>query len=165
MKKIILINKKEGETPLEALENFRKENKEYRDSNKVRMTYAGRLDPMASGLLLILAGDKTKEKEKYLALDKEYEFEVLFGAATDTYDILGLIKHSDILKNVGMLGSLKDLEKVIKKEIKFFTGKFIQKYPVYSSRTVGGRPLFTYARSGELVEIPDREVTVKSLKF
>ena len=61
IKKIILLNKKEGETPLEALENFRFKNKEYKD---VKMTYAGRLDPMASGILLILAGDEIKNKEK-----------------------------------------------------------------------------------------------------
>ena len=81
MKKVIVLNKKEGETPLESLENFRAKNKKYQD---VKMTYAGRLDPMASGVLLVLAGDETKNKEKYLNLDKEYEFEILFGFATDT---------------------------------------------------------------------------------
>ena len=59
MKKIIVINKKEGETPLEALEDFRRKNKEYKD---VKMTYAGRLDPLVSGLLLVLAGDEVREK-------------------------------------------------------------------------------------------------------
>ncbi len=165
MKKIILLNKKEGETPLEALDNFRKENKEYKDSNKIRMTYAGRLDPMASGLLLILAGDKTKEKEKYLALDKEYEFEILFGFATDTYDILGKVVRSCLTTLENTEVEPLYFKKKITENLKFFTGKLIQKYPVYSSRTVGGRPLFEYARSGELVEIPDREVIVKSLKF
>ena len=53
------------------------------------MTYAGRLDPMASGLLIVLAGEETKNKEKYLNLDKEYLFEVLFGFKTVTYDFLG----------------------------------------------------------------------------
>ena len=110
MKKIILLNKKEGETPLERLELFRVKNKIYKN---VKMTYAGRLDPMASGLLLILAGDETKNKEKYLILEKEYEFEVLFGFSTDTYDILGKITNSrDILLNKN------NLEKEIKKHIK-----------------------------------------------
>ncbi len=71
LNKILVLNKKEGETPLEALEIFRKKNKEYMG---VKMTYAGRLDPMASGLLLILAGEEAKNKEKYLILGKEYEF-------------------------------------------------------------------------------------------
>ena len=157
VKKVIVLNKKEGETPLEALELFRSKNKEYKE---LPMTYAGRLDPMARGLLLVLAGDETKNKEKYLGLDKEYEFEVLFGFATDTYDILGKILSKD---NTNIIA--KDLEKKIKDNLLKFKGKFVQKYPIYSSKTVKGKPLFAYGRSGEEVEIPEREVEVKNLKF
>lgn len=85
MKDILLLNKKEGETLLEALENFRAKNKKYKD---VKMTYAGRLDPLVPGLLLVLTEGATKQKEKYLGLSKEYKFSVLFGFATDTHDIL-----------------------------------------------------------------------------
>ncbi len=157
MKKNIILNKKEGETPLVALEVFRSKNKLYKNT---KMTYAGRLDPMASGLLIVLAGEETKNKEKYLAFDKEYEFEILFGFATDTYDILG-----KILKFSSFNQDKKELEKLVKKNIKNFTGKFVQKYPIYSSKTVKGKQLFTYARSGEEVEIPTREVNVKLLKL
>ena len=161
LKKILLINKKEGETPLEALDIFRSKHKKYK---QVKMTYAGRLDPMASGLLLVLAGEETKNKEKYLALDKEYEFEVLFGFATDTYDILGKISSSARQGLAEELTQAK-LEKEIKQNLKYFTGKFIQKYPIYSSKTVRGKQLFKYARGEEEVEIPEREVFVKELKF
>ena len=160
MKKILLLNKKEGETPLEALENFRAKNKKYKDAKEIRMTYAGRLDPLVSGLLVILVGNAVHEKEKYLGLSKEYKFSVLFGFATDTYDILGKV-HSNILTNIGM----KELEKKIKQNLKFFTGKFMQSYPMYSSKTVSGKPLFAYARAGRVVKIPKREVSVQSLKF
>lgn len=157
MKKIIILNKKEGETPLEALEAFRAKHKKYKD---VKMTYAGRLDPLVSGLLLVLIRDATKEKEKYLRLSKEYKFSVLFGFATDTYDILG-----KVISVKEYLGESKELEKNIKKKLHFFTGKFQQQYPMYSSKTVAGKPLFTYARRGETVISPIREVNVKSLKF
>src|SRR3989338_11451210 len=162
MKKIILIHKKEGETPLEALENFRRKNKKYKD---VKMTYAGRLDPLVSGLLLVLVGDAVHEKEKYTGLSKEYKFRVLFGFATDTYDILGKINYSDILENTRIVLSKQELEKKIKQNLKFFTGKFMQKYPMYSSKTVLGKPLFSYARAGKAVESPQHEVSVESLKF
>ncbi len=156
-KKIFLLNKKEGETPLETLDNFRRKNKKYKD---VKMTYAGRLDPLVSGPLLVLAGDTTKEKEKYLKLPKEYQFSVLFGFATDTYDILGKVVASarqDLAE--------AELEKEIKQNLKFFTGKFMQSYPMYSSKTVDGKPLFTYARAGKKVKSPEHEVSVQSLKF
>ena len=152
MKKIILVNKKEGHTPLEALLHFKKKNLEYKN---MPMTYAGRLDPMASGLLLILAGEEVKNKEKYLKLDKEYEFEILFGFATDTYDILGKVQHSYILKNVRML----ELEQKIKQNSKYFTGKFLQKYPKYSSKTI------KKVRAGIDFEPEEREVFIKSFKF
>ncbi len=160
-KKIILINKKEGETPLEALESFRAKNKKYK---YIKMTYAGRLDPLVSGLLLVLAGETTKQKEKYLGLSKEYQFTVLFGFATDTYDILGKVTkvaRGDFKQDL----TTKELEKRIKLNLKFFTGKFKQKYPMYSSKTVAGKPLFTYARAGKQVESPEHEVNVKSLQF
>lgn len=155
IKKIIIVNKKEGETPLEALELFRAKHKEYKD---LPITYAGRLDPMASGVLILLAGEETKHKEKYLALDKEYEFEVLLGFATDTYDILGEVTQISH-------GLFEGLEKNIKSNLKYFTGKFTQKYPPYSSKTVKGKPMFEYSRENVAVEAPEREVNVKSLKL
>jgi len=156
LKKVIVLNKKEGETPLESIGVFCRKHPKY---SGVPMTYAGRLDPMASGLLVVLAGEECKNKNAYLALDKEYEFKVLFGFATDTYDTLGKVVHSSILQNDKML------IKQIKNNLKFFKGKFIQKYPIYSSKTVKGKPLFAYGREGVDIELPEREVFVKSLKF
>jgi tRNA pseudouridine55 synthase len=161
MKKVIVLNKKEGETPLEALENFRLKNEEYKN---VPMTYAGRLDPMASGVLVILAGEETKNKEKYLNLPKEYEFDVLFGFDTDTYDILGKVSLRQSLGERARFNK-KELEQKIKDKIKSFLGESIQKYPMYSSRTIKGKPLFTYARSGETVDIPERKIYIKNIKL
>lgn len=148
-KKIILLHKKEGETPLQALERFRRAHKSYTD---IKMTYAGRLDPMATGLLLILAGEEVKNKEKYLSLDKEYEFEVLFGFATDTHDILGKIVYSSVLEKT-------TIEQDIKNNLKYFKGKVIQEYPRYSSKTL------KQTRKGEDFEPPKHEVDIKSLKL
>jgi tRNA pseudouridine55 synthase len=160
LKQVILIKKKEGETPLEALGVFRRKHPIYKN---MPMTYAGRLDPMAFGLLLVLAGEECKSKDKYLKLDKEYEFEVLFGFATDTYDILGKVQHSDILQNTRI--SKQDLEKKIKQNLRYFKGKFRQTYPVYSSKAVAGKQLWQYAREGVDIEVPEREVNVRSLKL
>src|SRR3990167_11197474 len=115
MKKVIITNKKIGETPLERLEKVRKEEK---IDAKTPMTYAGRLDPMAQGLLIILVGEECKNKEKYTNLNKEYELEIIFGIETDTQDVLGLIKKVSTDKP-----KLIDFNKYI--------GKFIQKYPAF----------------------------------
>ncbi|MFA5751307.1 MAG: hypothetical protein WC898_03395 [Candidatus Paceibacterota bacterium] len=159
IKKTIVLNKKEGETPLEALNTFRLKNREYEN---VPMTYAGRLDPLASGLLLILTGKEVKKKEKYLTLSKEYEFEILFGFQTDTYDILGKVIKK--LRNDFVLKK-DDLRERIENGIQYFIGEYNQKYPKYSSKTVKGVPLFVYARSGKEVDIPSKKVLIKQIEF
>jgi tRNA pseudouridine55 synthase len=148
LQKLIILNKKEGETPLEALEKFRRKNKKYKD---IKMTYAGRLDPMASGVLLVLAGVEIKNKEKYLKLDKEYEFEILFGFATDTYDILGKVTHLRHGVNV--------YDEEIKNNLQYFKGKIKQKYPLYSSKNI------KRVLAGEEIEHSSREVEIKSLRL
>ncbi len=157
LEKFIQVYKNIGETPLEALERVRVQND---ISLGVPMTYAGRLDPMAEGLLLILVGDECKNKEKYLGLDKEYEVEVLLGFGTDTGDLLGVVK-----------GVRDEVESEIKKDrveeiLESLVGKFVQEYPKFSSKTVGGKPLFTYAKSGELPdEMPTKEVEIFNIEF
>jgi tRNA pseudouridine55 synthase len=157
-KNAIIIWKEVGETPLEALERFRVEKNI--DSN-VPMTYAGRLDPMAEGELLILSGDECKKKDQYLKLDKEYEVEIVFGIVTDTYDALGLAKISEESVDIPKLLS-RETEEIIRRKI----GSFNQDYPAFSSRTVNGVPMHELAKAGELPdEIPTKEVTIHSIQI
>lgn len=153
MEKVLTLYKKLGETPLECLNRFRLASPEYND---IPMTYAGRLDPMAEGLLIVLVGDEAKNRDFYTDLSKEYEFEVLFGFQTDTYDTLGL---------VGEYFENSVSEELVKKSLGEFVGNHTQKYPPYSSKTVLGTPLFTWAREGKLgeIEIPTREISIFSL--
>lgn len=88
MNRVLTLYKPVGATPLDVLYELQERNPGYKD---VRLAYAGRLDPMAEGLLLVLVGDECKRRDHYQKLDKIYEFEVLFGVSTDTYDILGKI--------------------------------------------------------------------------
>jgi len=150
---ILNLYKRAGETPLERLNRFRKAHKEYEN---IPMTYAGRLDPMAGGVLIVLAGETRFKREEFLLLPKEYEFECLWGISTDTYDSLGLI--------VDITGSFPE-ESEIKKITQGLIGKREQKYPLYSSKTVGGKSLFSIARDGEGedIEIPKKEIEIFSL--
>lgn len=84
-----ILYKKEGETPLECIDRAREEG---RIPKNEKATYAGRLDPMAEGLLIVLTGDAVHKKEEYIKLPKEYVVEVLFGVSTDTGDVLGKIE-------------------------------------------------------------------------
>lgn len=144
-----------GETPLEALERIRVERG---IPINVPMTYAGRLDPMAEGLLLILVGEECKNKDNYLGLDKEYEVEVLFGFETDTGDTLGKVK--DQKSEVKTEIQKSKVEEILKT----FIGKSVQEYPAYSSKTANGVQLHTLANKGELPDkMPTREVEIYSI--
>lgn len=86
--KINIVYKKRGQTPLDCINEVKKSNPELLH---LPLTYAGRLDPLAEGVLLILIGDECHKKDEYLSLPKEYEVTVLFGFATDTYDVMGKV--------------------------------------------------------------------------
>ena len=99
MKNVLNLYKQVGITPLQLIKKFVRSNPEYKDE---KLGYAGRLDPMAEGVMIILVGDENKKREKYLDLNKKYEVGILFGVSTDTHDVLGLIeRHAshDIIKD------------------------------------------------------------------
>lgn len=154
---IITLYKNRGETPLECINRFKKENPEY---EKDPMTYAGRLDPLAEGLLLVLVGEECKNNDKHLCSDKTYEVDILFGFSTDTYDLLGKVIDTT---NTDKL-SVYDADKLFE-ILKSFVGKFSQKYPPFSSKTINGKSLFNLFKSGELKdeEIPEKDVEIKSI--
>ena len=158
---VLRLDKRAGETPLECINRFKAENPEY---DGVKMTYAGRLDPLASGVLLVLVGEECKKKEKYLNLDKEYELTILFGFSTDSMDILGMIED----KKEGSLDFLgKYTERDFTDLLNKFEKKFKQKYPRYSSKTVRGRPLFEISKGERIAEkdLPEKDVEIMEIEF
>ncbi|MES3004559.1 MAG: hypothetical protein V4690_00430 [Patescibacteria group bacterium] len=152
-----LVYKKLGETPLEAIQRLKIDEPE---SAGLPITYAGRLDPMAEGLLILLSGEEVHNKEKYNELSKTYEVEVLWGFETDTLDVLGLVKSLDP-KLINL--KVADLENALAETVRVFE----QKYPAYSSKPVEGKSLFIWAREGKLgdIEIPSHQVEIFSSKF
>lgn len=162
-----VLYKKLGETPRECLERFKRENSEL---GHVPLTYAGRLDPIAEGVLVALSGEAIAHKDTYLGLPKVYEAQVLWGFETDTLDILGLVS-SNLNSPRATLGeeavgeiSVPSVEKVQEMLAQSVgtVGKFQQKYPAYSSQPVSGKSLFQWAREGKIheIEIPIHEVEI-----
>ncbi len=140
-----VIEKEIGETPLAALTKWKKEHSEY---ETLPASYAGRLDPMASGKLLMLFGDECRKQKRYTGLDKEYEIEVLLDVGSDTGDVLGVVSYAD----KETIPTESALAAALLKE----RGAHLVAYPVFSSKTVNGTPLFLHALTGTLgtIEIP-----------
>lgn len=151
MRRHITLWKSVGATPLETVEEWRRLQPDLMD---IPLTYAGRLDPMADGKLLVLIGDECKRQDVYSALDKEYEVEVLFGCASDTGDILGLAERAP--------AAAKPDERQIRRALRRQRGTKRLPYPAFSSKTVGGVPLFMHALQGTLdtLQIPTHNETI-----
>lgn len=148
-----LVYKNPGETPLAALLRLREL---AGIASSVPLTYAGRLDPLAEGLLIVLGAEARKEKERFLGLDKVYECTVLLGFATDTGDVLGLLKKQNP-DSVEHHVSVQQIATTVASCV----GEQSQTYPKFSSKTVEGAPLFALAKSGALPDVlPSRIITV-----
>lgn len=156
MQKYVVLEKAVGQTPLECVEIWRTAHTEY---TGVPLAYAGRLDPMASGKLLILIGDECKVQEQYHNLDKEYEFSVLFYVVSDTADVLGRLNFTNKVPIVSET-TLADITKKL-------VGKVTLPYPHFSSKTVQGKPLHVWTLEGRLneIEIPTKTSTIYKLKL
>lgn len=182
MEKYIILEKAVGETPLSCAEAYRAK---HPDLKGVSMAYAGRLDPMASGKLLVLLRDECKKQSSYHGFDKEYEFSVLLGIESDSLDVLGRLKTCDVSKDdnsplsTGALraarpsltpsekGESSSLENQIDSVAQSFVGNIELPYPIFSAKTVQGKPLHTWTMEGRLdeIEIPTKESVIYSLEL
>lgn len=150
---IFPIQKYRGETLAVLLERFRHE---HSLDTETKLTYAGRLDPMAEGVVLVLAGESRFEKDALLGLPKAYDVDILLGVSTDTLDPLGSIENVEP-KPIDQ----ETIERAIL-EMKSITSL---PYPMYSSVPVDGKPLFIHAREGTTVTIPQKKVTIYSAEL
>jgi len=146
---ILLINKPKGFTSQDVVSKVKK------ILNIKKAGHTGTLDPMATGLLPVLINDYTKLSKYLIEHDKSYIVTLKFGIKTDTADIEGNV----IEENPSKI----DYEK-IDEIVESFKGKSLQKPPMYSAIKINGKKLYEYARSGEKVDVPEREINIYDIK-
>lgn len=147
--KVFLIDKPKGVNSFKAVSVLRKV------LGIKKVGFAGTLDPLASGLLILATSSATKLLDLFHTLPKEYEAEITFGQTSDTYDLEGEI----VVNNKAKEFDEKYLDKVLKK----FVGQYKQQAPLYSAKKVRGQKLHKLARQGKSVTPPSKEITVYSL--
>lgn len=114
--------------------------------------HAGTLDPLASGLLVLLIGRPyTKQSDSFLLQDKGYQTRLHLGSATTTYDQEGEVTHES-----SYIPSLAEVEEVIAS----FQGSISQEPPMFSAKKVGGKKLYELARQGLHIERKPLQVEV-----
>ena len=148
MNEILIIDKPMGFTSRDIVNIVGKKFK----TKKVGHT--GTLDPIATGVLVVLIGKYTSLSEVITGYDKTYEAEVELGLLTDTLDATG-----NILKNENAIFTKEEIIKVLNSMV----GTYEQEVPIYSAVKVNGKKLYEYARNGEDVDLPKRMVEIKEI--
>ena len=120
-----------------------------------KIGHAGTLDPMATGLLIVCTGRKTKDVQDYEGLEKEYEAEFMLGARTSSFDA-----ETPVIER----SSTDDLTgEMVRSALGQLVGPQLQTPPMWSAAKVHGRRLYKYARKGVVVDRPAREIVVSSV--
>jgi tRNA pseudouridine55 synthase len=148
---ILIINKPSGITSHDVVDFIR------RKFNMKRVGHAGTLDPMATGVLVMLLGKATKLSNTFINDDKEYIAKISFGKSTDTQDSSGRAIEE---KNIDSL----DIE-VIKKAFENFKGDIEQIPPMVSAIKYKGKKLYQLARLGKTVVREPRKIRISDIEI
>lgn len=143
---ILLIDKPSGLTSHDVVDRVRRKLK------MKRIGHAGTLDPMATGLLIILVGKATKLSQYLMSLDKVYEGTVTLGVSTNTYDAEGEVMTTQPVPDL----SLSDIQATLSS----FVGDQYQTPPMFSAIKIDGQPLYKMARKGKEVEREPRFIRI-----
>lgn len=124
---------------------------------KIKVGHAGTLDPLASGLLILCTGKSTKLIESLQGQEKEYTGSFTLGATTPSYDMETEVDETFPVSHI--------TSEEIQNATKAFLGDIQQRPPVFSALKKDGKRLYEYARNGEEIEIPTRQVNISKFEI
>lgn len=153
---LIPIDKPYGITSFKALAHIRYLCSQANGS-KVKMGHAGTLDPLATGVLVLVTGRMTKQIESLQAHTKEYTATLQFGATTDSYDMEHEVNATYPTAQIS--------EERLRNVLAQFTGDIDQVPPTYSAVKVNGERAFNYRRNGESVELKPKHIHIDEIEL
>jgi tRNA pseudouridine55 synthase len=148
---VLLIDKPTGMTSHDVVDRVR------RILRMKRIGHAGTLDPMATGLLIMLVGKATKLSQYLMSLDKEYEGTIKLGETTDTQDADGDVVATRLLPAL--------TEAQLREAMQTFVGDRYQTPPMFSAKKLAGVPLYKLARKGQEVDREPRFIRVSQFEL
>ncbi len=149
---VLLIDKPLEWTSFQVVNKLRWHIRKRFDIKKIKVGHAGTLDPLATGLLIICTGKKTKIIDTYQGQIKEYTGTITLGGTTPSYDLETEVNETFATDHI--------TNELIHETTKQFTGIIQQKPPIFSAIKKEGKRLYELARKGETTEIKSREVTI-----
>ncbi len=148
----LLVDKPLGWSSFDVVNKIRTGIKHNLGISKIKVGHAGTLDPMATGLLIVCTGKKTKSITDYQNQSKVYTGTITLGATTPSYDAE---YEPDAFFPIDHITAA-----LIEEAVKQFLGPIEQYPPMYSAIKVDGQPLYKKARQGITVEVQPRPVTI-----
>jgi len=147
---VLLVDKPAGWTSFDVVAKLR------RAYGGLKMGHAGTLDPLATGLLILCTGQKRKEIDRFMGLEKEYVAGMKLGIRTPSYDM-----ETDVSERADVSAlTVAQVRTMMEASV----GPTRQVPPMWSAVKIGGQRLYTLARKGIEVERPPREVQIYSLR-
>ncbi|MEZ7892003.1 MAG: tRNA pseudouridine(55) synthase TruB [Candidatus Wallbacteria bacterium] len=165
---ILLIDKKQGISSFDIIRHIKRAFREHYGGDKAlnplkKIGHSGTLDPIATGLVIILLNKATKKAQEFLGYDKTYIAELLIGEATDSYDTTGNIINKTELDEF-YFDQNRNLENLTK-AIESFKGEIMQEPPMYSALKKNGVPLYEMARQGISIEREKRKCNIYNIEI
>ena len=154
---VLLVDKPLEWTSYQAVAKIKYALQKITGKKKLKVGHAGTLDPLATGLLIICLGKKTKEISDFMGLPKEYVAHVKLGATTPSYDLESAIDAEFPTDHI----NLETIEKVLKS----FVGEISQVPPIFSAIKRDGIRAYEKARAGEEVVMAPRQVFIHELEI
>lgn len=154
---VLLFDKPYHWTSFDAVNKVKYAIKKRYKGDKIKVGHAGTLDPLATGLLIICTGKKTKEIDLIQAKTKEYTGTFTIGSTTPSYD---LEKEPENFKDYSFV-----TPELINEVVSTFIGEIDQTPPIFSAVKIDGKRAFSYARAGEEVEIKSKKVTIHEFEI
>ncbi|MGD9789222.1 MAG: tRNA pseudouridine(55) synthase TruB [Phycisphaerales bacterium] len=153
---LLLIDKQPGFTSMDVCAIIRGRLRKGGAPKRIKVGHGGTLDPMATGLLVVLVGKATRLCNQIMIGEKTYDATIDFSASSSTDDAEGEITRHMGVRTIDEPTFIATIEK--------FQGTILQRPPAFSAMRIGGRRAHEMARAGEMVVLAERPVFVRSIR-
>lgn len=124
---------------------------------KIKIGHAGTLDPLATGVLIVCTGKKTKEIDNFQYQTKEYVAELALGATTPSFDLETEVDATYPTEHI--------TRELVEETLKKFLGEIQQVPPAFSAVKINGKRAYEYARKGQEVEIKPKTLVIDEIEL
>ena len=154
---VLLVDKPLSWTSFQVVNKIRWNIRKDHNIKKIKVGHAGTLDPLATGLLVICTGRKTKEIESFQGQEKEYTGTFVLGSTTPSFDLETEIDSTFPLEGI--------TEEGLQNAVDQLSGDITQYPPVFSAVKINGKRAYESARKGEEIKMNPRVVTVSKFEI